>query len=130
MLVAPMAPLQAGSVAQLAGSAVEPALLNSVHDVRRWLASDVNSSCVCSLFRAWLCVCGCACVLMRASVRVCVSLRARVCVCVRVRVHFGVCVVVRIHMCVYRLFMCSLGSATSLRCALAISSLTGKVLLG
>ena len=44
---APLAPMQAGSVAQLAGSAVQPTMPNSAINVCRWLASEVNSSCVC-----------------------------------------------------------------------------------
>ena len=51
MISTPVVPLQAGSVAQLAGSAVQPAMLYSVHEFRRCLASEVPSGsqvvCVC-----------------------------------------------------------------------------------
>ena len=46
-----MAPLRPGSVVRFAGSAVQPAMLNSVHSVRRLLASEVSSSCVRLLVR-------------------------------------------------------------------------------
>ena len=56
MIPAPAAPLQAGSVVQFAGSAVQQAMLNSVHDDRRLLVSEVTSSCFWSLVLVWLCV--------------------------------------------------------------------------
>ena len=60
MIPAPLAPLQAGSDAQPAGIAVQPPMLDNVHDGRHLLASEVTSSCVRLLARAWFCVCGCA----------------------------------------------------------------------
>ena len=102
MILAPLAPLQAASVVQFAGCAVQPAMLNSVHDVRRWLASEVASSCLRLFVRAWLCVCGGAVLLMCVSVRVCpcTFVRACVCVCVCVRA----VVLVRMHVYVFWLF--------------------------
>ena len=91
MIPAPAAPLQAGSVVQLAGSAVQQAMLNSVHADRRWL-SEVTLSCVCAFVRFWFCVCVCACLLMCVCACACVYLCARVCLCVRVCAPLFLCV--------------------------------------
>ena len=84
MILAPLAPLQAASVVQFAGCAVQPAMLNSVHDVHRWLSSEVTSSCafVCSSLVMCLWWCGIVDVCVCTCVRV--HLCARVCLCVRV----------------------------------------------
>ena len=96
MIPAPAAPLQAGSVVQLAGSAVQQAMLNSVHDDRRWL-SEVTLSCVCAFVRFWFCVCVCACLLMC----VCACACARVSLCARVFVRARLCafIFVCMHVC-------------------------------